>query len=469
MEKNKSPSSLSSLVFSCIDVVGSVMKAWLLAANIALFVGFILFAVLHVAWLIYIWRFDSKWKFAQAMQNECGDNTFELDTVRWNMNKTILNDRTVKSLITFTNVLLVLYPIVVISSIIIIVLIVRKTVSPLTTGLSKLFEYMQGVPASAYYSLIAVCLLGVTVLKTSKYYGRNPRYNKLSGLMKPYRDSLVNVENTMALIKSRAPRTSTQFDREQGLKEKIARRIVMVQNAESEQMGAAIMELMTPKEMIGYLQFKEDMMGTALCRYVKEDYMKFTNEEKAAFVSAMTTNNPMPMLGNVSSASNTAITNIKTKIVTTDNQKKYPYLYQYFDALKLYYDATTPDTATVSANTIADFVDTWWEPTIENGITKYRTLRALNDDGVWDNTITPKICQSWKNTWDWDSTLADIKKYDPSSKLKPMVRDLKIYFAITFIFVAAILYTYVPKGVVLPIAFASLLLVFLFAYLTQYM
>lgn len=418
-----------------------MIPPWVFVAHITLIVGFVLFAILHIAWLIYVWRLDYKWRYAQALQRECGKNGMERETIRWNMNQVFNNDRTLKSLKDYSITLVSIYPITFIIAAKLIIPHYNKSFVPLTNF--AFLEKLQNLPTHLYYNAVAVLLLFITMGVIAKYFGSNPRKNKLKDLMRPYTMSLDNVEKTLRLIKNRAARGSTQFDHEQELQERIAKRIAIVNNAESNKMGKALMDSMDPKEWIGYLQFSEDTASTALCRYVKEDVEKFNSSETTAFKNSVT----------AFDGSESGFNTLQNTLKAAFPASTYPYFNKYITTLK--------------QENIGDFIATW-----RNSDNSFRLIiendKFKSDEDLWNNTITPKICQYWDATWGWDNKLKEVTYGDPSRKLKPMMRQLKIYFGITFIFILSIIYMYVPKGPLLPFAFAALLLVFVFAYLTQF-
>lgn len=419
-----------------------MIPPWVFVAHITLIVGFVLFAILHTAWLIYIWRLDYKWRYALALQRECGKNVMERDTVRWNMNHVFNNDRTLKSLKEYSVTLIAIYPIAFIVASVIIIRHYTTNYVSLTNF--EMFEKWQNVPKHFYYNAVAFLFLFITMGVVGKYFGSNPRKNKLKDMMRPYTMSLDNVEKTLRLIKTRAARGSTQFDHEQELQERIAKRIAIVNNAESKEMGKALMDSMDPKEWIGYLQFSEDTASTALCKYVKEDIEKFNSSETTAFKNSVT----------AFDGSESGFTTLQNTLKATFPASKFPYFNKYIAALK--------------KENISDFTTTWRDSDnsfrliIENG-------KFKSDENLWTNTITPKICQYWDATWGWHKKLKEVSYADPSPKMKPMMLQLKIYFWVTFTFILAIIYMYVPKGTLLPLFFVALLLVFVIAYLTRFM
>lgn len=315
-----------------LDVVNFLTKPGVVAtAHAIIVIGFVSFAILHVAWLIYIWQFDFKWKYAQAFQRECGNNAMERETVRWIMNQLFHNDPTLKSLTDFTISFTTLYTIFYTAAFVVLVFAYVTKFIPQTEGFSALLEQLQAVPTKVYVGLVVAIFAFITAVKVRTNFGGN----RLNKLMTDYKNSLSKIETTMKTMKARAVPAENAFDDIQALREEIVKHIAIAHNMESFAEAESFMTTIPPQELVGYLQIA--------------------------------------------------------------------------------------NTASVSHGTMK-----------------------------------------------WDLPLYDLKNMDPSPKLKPMVRNLKLYFAIVFIFIAAILYMMLPKRKVLPTAFVALILAFMYAYFMQF-
>lgn len=257
----------------------------LLVSNVVLIVAFVVFASLHIAWYVYIWRFDYQWKYAQAIQRECEKNTLERDTVRWNMMNISKSDRTLRSLQVFTFSYIGFYITLFIIASAVIINETKNRFAPSTTSIK--LEWLQSVPTIVYVTIVSILFLIVTASMIAKHFGRNPRNNKLKGWMKPYTDSLINVKRTLAMMKKRTQSSAGQYDREQELKDLLVKRIAMVKEAESTEMGESIFDSLTTDDLIGYIQFANDLTATALCRYVKDDITQFSVDEFETFSAAL--------------------------------------------------------------------------------------------------------------------------------------------------------------------------------------
>jgi hypothetical protein len=148
---------------------------------------------------------------------------------------------------------------------------------------------------------------------------------------------------------------------------------------------------------------------------------------------------------------------LKTAITSNISSKsKYPYFHAYITSLK--------------DENLQTFLNTWWAlPDIWSTTNTLRiTASNYKDEEFWINTIAPLICQYWTETWKWDDRLKRLDFGDPSKRLKPMFRTLKIYFGLAIVFIAAVLYSYIPKGPIIPLMFVALIIVFLSAYLMQF-
>lgn len=415
-------------------------KPWLIAiAHVTIVIAFVMFAILHVAWLIYIWRLDFKWRYAQALQRECGKNAMERETVRWAMNQTFNNDRALKSLRDFTITFTTLYTMAFAVAFVILVWAYLIKFRPQTEDFSALLEQFQAVPTKVYVGLIVAIFTIITAIKVRSSFGGN----RLSNLMTDYKNSLSKIETTMKTMKERAVPAEDAFDDIQALREEVVKNIAIAHNMESLAEAESFMKTVHEKDLVGYLQIASAASTARRCELVQYDVIRFSKFEINMFINKL---NNAKIIDKMSAFTTSWSSNFS---------KKYPEFMAYVNKL--------------TQTNWPDFKYTWWD---ESGKLRISSSNYTNSD-LWTSTLTPRICSHYKpsssdGTMKWDPALYDLKNMDPSPKLKPMIRHLKIYFAIVFIFIMAILYMVLPKGNILPAAFASLLLVFMYAYLMQF-
>jgi cbb3-type cytochrome oxidase subunit 3 len=424
------------------------------AAHATLVIGFVIFAALHIAWLIYIWRFDFKWKYAQAVQRECGKNAMERETVRWQMYQLFNQDTTLKSLVNFTYSWFALYLVICLIACIPVVMATNDKFDPMTVGFPAFLEKLQAIPTKVYVSLVTLLFMMVTISKVRQYFGDD----RLKNLMKDYETSITKIEKDNPTLNMTLMKDNTRthpignnegetFTDLQALREEVVKNIAIAHNTESLIEADTLMTSIDPKELVGYLQMAKARPYSHRCAFVKDDVIRFSKQEINDFIKKLQT---------AKATTNTTISLREFKKGwSTAFKAKYPQFMDYVNKL--------------TTTKWADFLNTWWE-----GDNLRINLKNYKDNNVWDDAakgITKKICEYYNpypGSLRWDRVLYDLNNMDPSPSLKPMVRSLKVYFAITLVFIMAILYMLVPKAKILLIAVVSLMFVFLYAYLMQF-